>query len=122
MKFITTRTHGVMDYTSGILLIISPWLFDFADGGSAQWIPVVIGLMVLGMSFFTRYELGVVKTIPMHIHLAMDVVAGLFLAASPWLFDFADRVFWPHLIFGLLAVSAGLFTYSIPTNETTTVR
>jgi hypothetical protein len=34
----------------------------------------------------------------------MDVAAGLFLAASPWLLGFAEVVFWPHLLVGLFEV------------------
>ena len=114
MKFITTKTHGLLDYPSGLLFMISPWIFGFADGGAAQWIPVVIGAMILGMSFFTRYELGIVRLVPMHIHLALDMITGLFLAASPWIFQFADQVFWPHVILGLSEAGAGLFTYEVP--------
>ncbi len=46
----------------------------------------------------------------MPIHLGADVLAGILLAASPWLFGFSDRVFWPHLIVGALEIGAGLIT------------
>lgn len=115
MKFISTKTHGILDYIGGIVLIISPWLFGFATGGPAQWIPVILGLMIIGVSIFTRYELGAVRLIPMSTHLMIDIVTGLFLAVSPWLFGFADIVFWPHLLLGLLEAGAGFFTRSTPT-------
>lgn len=115
MNFITTKVHGILDYISGILLILSPWIFGFAIGGAAQWIPIIVGLMIIGMSFFTGYELGVLRMIPMRTHLTIDVLTGAFLAVSPWLFGFADQVYWPHLILGLLEAGAGLFTRSTPT-------
>jgi hypothetical protein len=46
----------------------------------------------------------------MPVHLILDVAGGAILAASPWVFGFADRVFWPHLLFGLFSVVAGLTT------------
>jgi hypothetical protein len=34
MKVISTRTHGIMDYLMGVLLIASPWLFKFSRDGA----------------------------------------------------------------------------------------
>ncbi|HEV7350862.1 MAG TPA: SPW repeat protein [Telluribacter sp.] len=62
----------------------------------------------------TDYEAGVMKTVKMSTHLTMDVVAGIFLAASPWLFGFADYVFLPHLIIGIMEIGAGLMTDRVP--------
>ncbi len=36
MRFIPTRIHGMMDYLMGVLLIVAPCLFGFADGGAAM--------------------------------------------------------------------------------------
>jgi hypothetical protein len=36
------------------------------------------------------------------------------LALSPWLFGFADRLFWPRLIVGLREIGAGLTTRTAP--------
>lgn len=114
MRFITTKVHGMMDYLSGLLLMASPWLFGFADGGAAQWIPVVVGATILLMSLFTDYELSIAKRIPMSGHLAMDVLGGLFLIVSPWLFGFAEYVYLPHVILGVAEVGAGMFTHQVP--------
>jgi len=49
----------------------------------------------------------------MAVHNLIDVVAGLFLAASPWIFGFADEsanVWVPHVVVGLAAVFLGLAT------------
>ena len=114
MRFIPTRTHGVVDYLTGALLILAPYLLGFADGTAAQWIPQAVGAALVGASLLTDYELGVVRMIPMPVHLFLDVAAGALLAVSPWLFGFADRVLWPHLILGLLEVGAGLMTRTTP--------
>lgn len=111
---ISTRTHGVIDYVVGILLIAAPWLFGFANGGPEQWVPVVLGISTIMYSFFTRYELGVVKALPMSAHLGIDAISGVFLAASPWIFGFADRVYLPHLIFGIMEILVVMISSSKP--------
>jgi len=114
MRFVSTRTHGMIDYIAGIVIIASPWLFGFADGSAAQWVPVVVGVLLLGSSLMTDYELGAVRMIPMPVHLGFDLVAGLLLAASPWLFGFSDRVWLPHLLLGAFEIMASLITRTVP--------
>jgi hypothetical protein len=114
MRFISTRTHGVIDYLMGALLIVVPYILGFADGTAAQWIPQIIGVALIGAALMTDYEYGAIRMIPMPVHLFLDIAAGALLAVSPWLFGFADRVFWPHLILGLLEVGAGLMTRTTP--------
>jgi hypothetical protein len=101
MHVFSTRFHGYVDYLAAIALIASPYVFRFADGSPAQWIPILLGLFVAAYSIVTRYELGAVPLLSMPTHLTLDVLGGIFLAASPWLFGFADRVYLPHLLFGL---------------------
>jgi hypothetical protein len=111
MHIIPTRIHGVLDYAVGALLIISPWLFGFADNGPAQWVPVALGAGVVLYSLLTRYELGV-GPIPLGAHLALDVLGGIFLAMSPWLLGFADLVYWPHLAIGIMEIVVATLTPS----------
>lgn len=110
MRFINRKFHAVLDYMAGLLLIASPWLFNFSTLAEARWVAIAVGAVILMMSLLTDYEGGVFKTISMNTHLTMDVLAGLFLAASPWIFNFNDTVYLPHLLLGLLEMGAGLFT------------
>jgi hypothetical protein len=114
MSIISTKTHAILDYTVGILLVAAPWMFGFHDGGAAQWIPLINGIAALIISMFTDYEGGFFRTIPMKVHLSIDIVAGVILALSPWLFGFADTVFLPHLIVGVFEIVAGLTTDRVP--------
>ncbi len=117
MRVIPTRVHGIVDYLMGVVLIVAPWILGFADGGAEQWVPIILGAGTIVYSLMTDYELGVVKLIPMPTHLAIDLVAGILLAASPWLFGFADNVYWPHLILGILEIGASLMTQTRPMYE-----
>ncbi|MDX5396303.1 MAG: hypothetical protein LPK21_08885 [Hymenobacteraceae bacterium] len=117
MKFISTKLHGVLDYVYGILLIAAPWVLNFDRGGAETWIPVAIGLLVLIQSVFTDYETGLLRKIPMIGHILFDIVAGLFLAMSPWIFNFYDFVWAPHLFFGVFSVLVASFTKTIPADR-----
>lgn len=118
MRFIPTRMHGMLDYLMGVLLIAAPWLFDFSQGGAETWIPVILGVGAIVYSLFTDYELGVVRRIPMPTHLTLDFASGLLLAASPWLFGFADVVYVPHLVLGLVEMGASITTQKTPQART----
>lgn len=114
MKIIGTRAHGVIDYLTGILLILAPWLFGFATGGVEQWLPQLLGAMTIVMSLLTRYELSIAKVIPLNVHLGLDMASGALLAVSPWLFGFAGIIWWPHLLVGLMEIVIPLMTRRQP--------
>ncbi len=116
MRFIPTRVHGLLDYSTGALLGAAPWLLGFARGGAETWVPVALGGGAIAYSLLTDYELGVSPVIGMPTHLLLDGMSGALLAASPWLFGFADRVRWPHLVLGLFEVGASLMTQTTPSD------
>jgi hypothetical protein len=103
-----------MDYLVGTLLILAPFIFQLNLRGAESWVAIIIGCVVLLQSLFTDYELGLVKSIPLPTHLIMDLVLGVVLLISPWLFGFAQLVYVPHVVFGLLAIISGLTTESHP--------
>lgn len=114
MGYISTRAHGLADYGIGVLLIIGPYIFGFATGGVAQWLPMLLGLAVIVYSMLTRYEWGLLPIIRMPVHIGLDVAGGLLLAVSPWLFGFADVVWVPHIVVGLLEIGAAAATSTRP--------
>ena len=76
-------------------------------------ISIVLGIGLIAYSLFTNYELGVWKVAPMAVHNLIDIAAGTLLAASPWIFGFADEsanVWVPHVVVGLAAIFLGLTT------------
>ncbi|HEY8584205.1 MAG TPA: SPW repeat protein [Capillimicrobium sp.] len=115
---ITSRMHGMLDYPAGVLLIASPWIFGFSDvGGAAVAVPVIIGIAVILQSLVTDYEFSVTRLLPLRAHLMVDVVAGVVLAASPFVFGFADEglnAWLPHVVFGIGLIGAGLMTQPDP--------
>jgi SPW repeat-containing protein len=109
LRIIPTRLHGILDYSVGVLLIASPWIFGFSDVSRAKWTMIAVGAVIIGTAMTTNYELGLVHLIPMHVHLAMDSMIGLFLAASPWILGYADEgvnAWAPPLVIGLMEIGA----------------
>jgi hypothetical protein len=131
LRFIPTQVHGILDYTMGAVLSSGPiYLKGFKKVGR-KWhkeeddsvleekaknltiqeiIPYSMGLASTVYSLFTNYELGAVKKIPMKVHLALDAFSGAFLAASPWIFGFAKKVWIPFVAAGVFELGAALFT------------
>ena len=114
MKVISTKVHGVLDYLVGIILIAAPWLLNFYRGGAESWVPIILSIGTVLYSLFTNYEYSMSKVIPMRVHLTLDVISGIFLALSPWLFNFDEFVYLPHVIIGILEIGAGLMTETAP--------
>lgn len=114
MQIIGSRAHAVLDYLTGAILIVAPYLFGFATGGFEQLLPQVLGAMTIVMSLVTNYELSVAKLIPLPAHLGVDVAGGALLAVSPWLFNFAGIIWWPHLLVGLMEILVAVLTVRQP--------
>lgn len=118
MKFIPTWFHGILDYVVGIALILAPMIFGFAEvGGPAVMIPRVLGVLLILYSLITKYELGLVKILPMPTHLKIDFVASLFLAVSPWLCGFSDlapNAWVPHVVVGIVVILVVLVSQNVP--------
>jgi hypothetical protein len=110
MKILSRRTHGILDYVVGLVLILAPRLLGLEPGSAEANVPFYLGWAAVVYSLITRYELGVLKLLPFGAHLTLDVLSGVLLAASPWLFGFSDHVWGPHLILGLAELGAVAMT------------
>ena len=114
MRIIPTIAHGFADYILGVVLLLLPNIFGFAHlGGPAVWIPRILGIVDLVQSLATNYELGVIKILPMKVHLMNDYAVSAFFAISPWLFGFSHgpaNVWAPFLIIGVLVLAVSLMT------------
>lgn len=107
---ISIRTHALLDYMVGILLVIAPWLLGFSAHTGATLTALLTGLAIIVYSLMTDYRYAVANILPLKVHLILDISAGLFLVISPLLFRFSEYVFWPHVTIGLLALLVVLFT------------
>jgi hypothetical protein len=122
IRFLPTRVHGVLDYLVGVALILAPTIFQFSDvGGAAVLVPRVLGIVLILYSLLTRYEWGVLKLVPMPYHLVVDLVASVFLAASPFIFGFIGakpNAWLPHIVVGVVVILVVLVSQTQPRRST----
>lgn len=57
-----------------------------------------------GSAYLTHRTSGYIR------QLSLDLIGGVFLAVSPWLFGFSERAWAPHLIVGLLEIGVVVMT------------
>lgn len=116
-KPISTKVHGMADYGTAGLLLSAPFLFGYDLDSPEAIVPMSIGSMTLVASLCTDYEMGVAPVIDMKTHLGLDVLNGLLLASSPFLFGFAKRTWLPHVLLGLGEVATALMTQTEPSQN-----
>lgn len=125
MKFISSKVHGILDYVVAVALFFAPVLFGFQSvGGAAVIVPMVLGIILAIYSLCTQYELGVFKVLDFQYHLAIDVLAAVFLAVSPFLFGFIDQAanaWLPHIIVGVAVILVVIFSKPVPASSPTAV-
>lgn len=50
------RAHGVFELLLALGMIVSPWVFQFADQADPRNFFFVLGIVVFALGFFTRYQ------------------------------------------------------------------
>jgi len=111
MKFISPTLHGVLDYlTFGVFLTI-PIAYNFT--GTYAVVCYLLAVGVLVMTLLTNMPLGAAKLLPFWVHGRVELVAGLVLIASPWIFGFAHASGPARNLFigaGIVFLLVNLFT------------
>jgi hypothetical protein len=106
---IDATLHGVTDYSAGTTLMTAfPHLAGISKTRSARQIRTA-GAIHAGYSTITDYPLGLVKLIPFKVHLALDAVGALALAATPFITGQwkKGRKHWlPHVGLSLFELSS----------------
>ena len=120
MKLIDTKAHGAIDYALGIFLLCVPYMLSLGEPSPKINIFYLVGTALILYSTLTKYDLGLLSLIPLPLHNIFDVISGLVLAASPWLFSFSDEVYIPHIVFGFALLMLPIITNS-KKNDTTLI-
>lgn len=106
---ISTKTHGVIDYTWSTTAAALPKAMNGASA-TARLLRNA-GYAATLNSMFTKYEAGVMPIIPMKGHLALDLLMCSALIASPLYLPASERR-WAAVpvALGVVGLIAGLLT------------
>jgi hypothetical protein len=114
MGVISSKVHTIIGLAMGVVLLFASSIFGFADVTSAAMVALFVGIFIIANELITTSPYSPLRLVPMRIHIALDVVTGLFLAASPWIFGFFDAAMpmqWvPHVTAGVLTAGYALLT------------
>lgn len=111
MRFISTKVHALFDCVIGSLLIISYWLYDFHTPELNARLSIALGIIILIMTILSDYEIGIIKIMPMPLHLTIDIIIGGFLLFFTWVHKFNHSNEKLLLTFGTFLIILGLITY-----------
>ena len=86
MRPISRKQHAILDYLSAATEFALPQLLPAKSG--ARRLLRLSAANAAALGAVTRHELGLVKLVPMRVHLALDgAMAALFLGASAFMAD-----------------------------------
>lgn len=109
LRFVPTKTHGVLDYLSVATLLAAPRALGWGPRATTLLTGAAAGTLVY--SLLTRYEFGLKKLLPMPAHLALDAAGGALLCAAPALLPDEDGSVGAALVgLGAFEIAAALTT------------
>jgi len=111
---INTKLHGVLDYCLALLLVMSPWLFDYAGNNIHTWISLGTGITIILNSLFTDYEFGVIRILRMESHLTIDMLCATILLTASWILDSSQQVMMFFLAISIGQAVIALITRNRP--------
>src|SRR2546423_1747883 len=114
MALISTKLHGVLDYAGGAGSLAAPKLLRDRRAGILL---AATGAGTLATSSLTDYEVGVVRKLPMRVHLLADAGTGALLLAGAYLLrrGKSKALDWaPLVVVGVTEIAAAALTERQP--------
>lgn len=105
---ISALLHGLTEYVEAALLIAAPFLFGF-DSDAARAVSIVAGVGLIVVTATTDAPAGLSRTLPVGVHVVLDLAFIALLIAGPFLFGFSDDG-TPTAFFIVLGVAHLLLT------------
>ncbi|WP_207423921.1 SPW repeat domain-containing protein [Desertivirga brevis] len=93
------KLSGFLDFITGTTLVTLPTIHTFGSE-TASWSCSATGIIILvllAFSLFIDQEKKVKWTKALQLS---NIIGGIFLAISPWLFDFSQLAYLPQLFLG----------------------
>jgi hypothetical protein len=104
--------HAGIEPIAAIILILSSWIFGFSSNGAAQAVTIIIGALMLVAGSLTDWRLSLMRLIPLRLHFMTDLLLGVVLVISPFIFGFSGNGGATRfaIIFGALELLTALGT------------
>lgn len=121
---IPLNVHAAIEPVAAIVLIASAWIFGFSDNSTAKIVTIVVGAIMLLSGLMTDWRHSPVRIIPLRVHFMTDLVLGVVLVISPFVFGFHHNGAATRLavIFGALELLTALATQWDPVEDYTANR
>ena len=91
IRLLPWSLHQAIGYLAGILCILAPFLFGFADEAGPLSVFIGTGIALLALGVLGRGSAGVAQVLPTGVHVALTYVVGFLLLLAPFLFGFAGQ-------------------------------
>ncbi len=85
---LSMTVHSLAEPFLALVLIGAPFALGFDSVGAPTALSIVAGVLVLVVAMSTCWRLSLVKVLPVVAHAAIDLVLGVLLLASPFLFAY----------------------------------
>jgi hypothetical protein len=109
MQLVDSTMHGVTDYSVGTtLMTVFPRWAGISGTPAGRQIRAA-GALHAGYATITDYPLGIVKVLPYKVHLAIDAIGALALAATPFVtgqWKMGTNQWVPHVALCLFELSS----------------
>jgi SPW repeat-containing protein len=117
--FITLNMHAAIEPIAAIVLIASSWIFGFSDNNTAKIVTIIIGAIMLISGSMTDWRLSLTRLIPLRVHFMTDLLLGVVLVISPFIFGFSHNGAATRfaIIFGALELVTALSTRWDPVED-----
>lgn len=112
LKVMPTRCHGYLDYLTAGALLVLPKALGLSPKVTALMQGAALGTVAYSLA--TRYELGLVKALPMKTHLALDALSGAGFIAAGALLDEPESTRGLLGAIGAFELGAALTTQTEP--------
>lgn len=104
--------HEAIEPIAAIVLILSSWIFGFSDNSTAQAVTIILGAVMLLSGAMTDWRFAIFRLIPLRIHFMTDLLIGVVLIISPFVFGYSGNGAATRfaVIFGALELLTALGT------------
>jgi hypothetical protein len=83
--------QGVIEYALGLLLIAAPFLFGYDDLSTPLGISIALGVVLLIVAAISEGPTGLVKQMPVTVHVTVDFLLSIVFIAAPFVLGFGDE-------------------------------